>query len=636
MANVQWMTKPLDLKDVTIAGGFWGRRTETNRRITLPIEYQQCKATGRIDRWKWRTGQPNEPHVFWDSDVAKWIEAAAYSLAARRDDRLEKQIDEAVDMMAAGQLADGYLNCHYSRVEPQNRWTNLRDCHELYCAGHLMEAAVAYYEATGKRQFLNVMRRYADHIASVFGPGEAQKRGYPGHEEIELGLVKLYRATGNRRYLELSRFFIDERGRQPHYYDVEAKARGEQPRGYHFRTYDYCQAHKPVREQSEVVGHAVRAFYLYAGMADVAAETGDEKLLAACRRLWNDATQRKMYITGGVGPSAGNEGFTHPNDLPNDTAYAETCAAIALVFFAHRMLNIECEGQYADVMERALYNGVISGVSLDGKRFFYANPLQARPAVLARSGSHIAITRQPWFPCACCPPNVARLIASIGRYAYSASPTALYVHLYAAGSASPEVGGAKITLTQQTDYPWDGEVKLTVKLDKPAAFALMPRIPGWCREYELAVNGKSVRAAVSKGYARLLRRWSDGDEVTLSLAMGVERIAAHPSVAADAGKVAIQRGPLVYCLEQCDNNADVLSVALPDRARLTAKHSRKLLGGCVVIEGRGLAVSTAGWAGRLYRRAEEVKTKLVKIKAIPYCLWANRKAGAMKVYIPRA
>jgi hypothetical protein len=601
-------------------------RLEANRRHGLPAQYEQLKQTGRIDAWNWKPGMPNEPHIFWDSDVAKWIEAAAYSLQAHPDGELEQRIDQAVDLMASGQLPDGYLNSHYSRVEPQNRWTNLRDCHELYCAGHLMEAAAAYYQATGKRKFLDVMCRYADHIASVFGRGQGQKRGYPGHEEIELGLVKLYRATGNRRYLELSKYFVDERGSQPHYYDVEAQARGEQPGRFHFRTYEYCQAHKPVRQQSQVVGHAVRAFYLYSGMADVAAETGDAELREACRRLWNDATQRKMYVTGGVGPSAQNEGFTRPYDLPNDTAYAETCATIALVFFAQRMLQIDPDGKYADVMERALYNGVLSGISLDCRKFFYVNPL-------ASWGNH---HRQDWFACACCPPNVARLIASIGRYAYSASQEALYVHLYAGGGASAQVGGAKVVLAQETDYPWDGDVRISLRLDKPATFSLMLRIPGWCGKHKLAVNGKPVAAAVSKGYAKLRRRWNDGDKVALSLAMPVERIEAHPSVTADAGKVAMQRGPLVYCLEQCDNAADVLTVSLPDKAKLTGRFDRRLLGGCVVIEGRALAASPAGWSGKLYRRADEAKSKPVKIRAVPYCLWANRKAGAMTVWLPRA
>ncbi|HUS46996.1 MAG TPA: beta-L-arabinofuranosidase domain-containing protein [Phycisphaerae bacterium] len=637
MPEMMWRARPLNLKDVSFAGGFWGARLETNRRATLPIEYTQCKDTGRIDAWNWKPGMPNQPHIFWDSDVAKWIEAAAYSLTSHRDKELENQIDGAVDLMAAGQLPDGYLNSHYTRVEPDNRWTNLRDCHELYCAGHLMEAAVAYREATGKGEFLDVMCRYADHIAKVFGTGAGQKRGYPGHEEIELALVKLYRATGNRRYLELSKHFIDERGRQqPHYYDVEAEARGEQPGRFHFRTYEYCQAHKPVREQSEVVGHAVRAFYLYSGMADVAGETHDAELLAACRRLWQDATERKMYVTGGVGPSASNEGFTRPYDLPNDTAYAETCATIALVFFAHRMLQIELDGKYADVMERALYNGVLSGVSLDGRGFFYANMLQADPVALEGSHIHMQHVRQPWFGCACCPPNVARLVASIGRYVYSSAPDAIYVHLYAAGSATAEVAGAaKVTLTQQTDYPWDGEVKISVGLDRPATFALALRVPGWCRKHKLTVNGKAVSAAAVKGYVKLRRRWSDGDKVVLSLAMPVERVSAHPSVTADAGKVAIQRGPVVYCLEQCDNAADVLSVSLPDKAKLAARYDRKLLGGCAVIEGRGLGVCPAGWSGRLYRAADEVTTKQVKIKAIPYCMWANRKPGAMTVWLPR-
>jgi DUF1680 family protein len=353
----------LPLNNVTIDGGFWGPRLEINRQRTLPIEYKQCKDTGRIDAFRldWKPGAGPAPHIFWDSDVAKWIEAASYALNSHPDAALEGVVDETIALIASAQQADGYLNTHFTVVEPGKRWTNLRDRHELYCAGHLIEAGVAHFQATGKRALLDVVCRYADHIAAVFGPGPAQKRGYPGHEEIELALVKLYRATGERRYLDLSLYFINERGSQPHYYDLEALERGEEPGKFRFKTYAYMQAHLPVREQRQVVGHAVRAMYLYAAMADLAAETGDESLLQACEVLWEDLCLRKMYLTGGIGPSTDNEGFTGAYDLPNETAYAETCASIGLVFWAQRMLQSGCESRYADVMEGALYNGVLIG-----------------------------------------------------------------------------------------------------------------------------------------------------------------------------------------------------------------------------------------------------------------------------------
>ena len=619
------MLEPLELSQVTIDDAFWAPRQETNRRVTVPHEYEQCKATGRIDAFRldWKPGQPDEPHVFWDSDLAKWIEAASYCLATRPDPGLDKLLDEVVELVASAQQPDGYLNVHYTVVEPEKRWTNLRDRHELYCAGHLIEAAVAHHQATGKRTLLDALCRYADHIGSVFGP--RKRAGYPGHEELELALVKLYRETANRRYLALSSYFVDERGRQPHFYDAEAAARGEKPKQYWARSYDYCQAHLPVREQDEAVGHSVRAMYLYSGMADVAAETGDAPLLAACRRLWQSTTLRKMYLTGGVGSAHHGERFTADYDLPNATAYAETCAAIGLVFFAHRMLQIEGDGRYADVMEQALYNGVLSGVSLDGKRFFYVNPL-------ASAGTH---HRQAWFGCACCPPNIARLIASLGLYVYSAAERAAWVHLYVAGTGKATIGGQTVSLTQKTDYPWSGKVRITVGVGKPASFSLMLRVPGWCRRHAVKVNGQPIDAKVTRGYARVRRRWSDGDRVDFSLAMPVERMVAHSRVAEDAGRVALQRGPIVYCLEQCDHEADVRAIILPDKAKLAARFDAGLLGGATIIEGKALAPAPAGRKDPLYHPAREATTRAVSIRAIPYCLWDNRAAGAMTVWMPR-
>ncbi len=635
MANKpQCKLRAVPLEDVTITDAFWNPRLETNRTVTLRSVYKQCKRTGRIDALKltWKPGQPNEPHNFWDSDVAKWIEAAAYSLAIHPDRTLQRLVDNVINLIAAAQQDDGYINVHYTTVEPQNRWMNLRCGHELYCAGHLIEAAVAYYEATGKRKLLEVMCRCANHIDSVFGRAKGKKRGYPGHPEIELALVKLYQATGRKRYLKLSRYFIDERGRRPHYYEIEAKARGEDSSvSLRDEPYEDTQAHLPPRRQGEAVGHAVRAMYLCAGMADVAGLAGDVELLAACKRIWKDVTERKVYLTGGIGSAREHEAFTRAYDLPNDVAYAETCAAIALVFFAHRMLQIEADAKYADVMERALYSGVLSGVSRDGERFFYANPLQVDPAAYKDSPDHLQPTRRPWFSCACCPTNVARLLASLGQYIYSASDTAAYVHLYVAGSGAARIAERNVTLTQRTNYPWAGSVKITVAVAGPATFALMLRIPGWCGRHKITVNGRPAGAAVTKGYARIRRCWHDGDTVKLSLAMPVERIVAHPSVAADAGRVAIQRGPIVYCLEQCDHSADVLSIALTKKARLAARFDANTLGGIVTIEGTGVVPSAAGG---LYRRAEELKTRKVKIKAVPYCLWGNRKPGAMTVFLP--
>ena len=621
-----WRLRPFDLANVKITDGLWAQRQKVNSEVTIPYEYKQCKATGRLDAFKldWKPGQPNPPHIFWDSDVAKWLEAACYALTTHPNRKTERMVEEVASLIVGAQQPDGYLNVHFTVVEPETRWANLRDWHELYCAGHLMEAAVAHEQATGKRELLDALARYADCIDSVFG--KRKRTGYPGHEEIELALVKLYHATGNGRHLKLSKYFIDERGKFPHLYDKEARARGEGPAAYRFGQYDYNQSHLPVREQTEAVGHSVRAMYLYAGMADIAAETGDEALMKACEHLWESTTARKMYVTGGVGSSHTGERFTTDYDLPNATAYAETCAGIGLVFFAHRMLQITGDAKYADAIERALYNGVLSGVSLSGDRFFYVNPLES-------SGDH---HRQEWFGCACCPPNIARLIASLGTYVYSAAPKAVYVHLYAASQGQAEIAGQEVTLTQETDYPWHGVVKLRVNVAKPCTFTLMLRIPGWCRWHKLTINGEETDVPVTKGYAKVGRRWSDGDEVTLTLAMWEELVAAHPRVSAAAGQVALQRGPIVYCLEQCDHSEDVRSILLPtDDLELTSRFDSGLIGGAVVVQATALAPSSTGWGNRLYRPSYEAKTKRVKIKAIPYCLWDNREPGPMTVWMHR-
>ena len=620
---------------VRLADAFWAPRVETNRRATLPIEYRHCKETGRIDAWTWKKGQPNEPHIFWDSDIAKWIEAASYSLASHPDKALERQVDAVVDLMKAAQGKDGYLNSHFLFVEPGKRWTNLRDLHELYCAGHLMEAAVAYAQATGKRAFLDILCRYADHIAAVFGPKKGQKRGYCGHPEVELALVKLFRATGNTRYLDLAAFFINERGRRPYYYDVEAKARGEQPGKPWFGKYSYTQSHRPLREQTEVTGHAVRAMYVYSGMADVAAETGDRTLLAALKRMWKNVTAKRMHVTGGLGPTSRNEGFTFDYDLPNETAYDETCANIALVFWAHRMLHLDPDGRYADVMERALYNSTISGVSLDGQRFFYANPLAAHPGVDPHGGireAHEHYRRSAWFGCACCPPNIARLLASLGGYVYSQGKGEARVNLYVAGCGELEVDGRRVELRQKTRYPWDGRVALTVMPAEPAAFAVALRIPGWCRGASLTVNGRAVRMTIDKGYARIVRPWQAGDRIDLLLPMPVERIEAHPRVRQDAGCVALQRGPVVYCLEEADNGRDLNDLVLPRSATLTAAFKPGLLGGVAVIEGQALRRDVKGWANRLYE-TRPTPLRRIPFRAVPYAVWENRQPGEMAVWL---
>lgn len=455
---------------VSFEDEFWAPRLKANRERGLEFQFAQLERVGAIEaldlvrrplkipKGEWG----GTPQMWWDSDIAKWLEAASYFLANNPDPVLEAQVDGVIEGLAKAQGEDGYLNSYFSAHDPDQRFTNERDWHELYCAGHLIEAAVAHFEATGKRTLLEVMERYVDLLAKVYGPGENQKHGYPGHEEIELALMRLYRATGRRQYLEFARYFVDERGKQPYYFDLEAQARGDDPANYAQHTgepYQYTQAHCPVRQQDKVVGHAVRAMYLYTAMADLAGETGDAELLAACERLWQDLTTKRLYVTGGLGPSAANEGFTTDYDLPNRTAYAETCASVGLVFWAKAMLEVTGEGRYADMMEHALYNNVLAGVSLAGDRYFYENVLKSR-------GDH---HRWAWHPCPCCPPNVLRLLASLGSYAYGVGDGEIAVHLYAGGMARLRVNGGTVTLTQETRYPWDGDIAVKLELEHPAA-----------------------------------------------------------------------------------------------------------------------------------------------------------------------
>jgi len=622
--------EPVPLAQVDIKGGFWGERLEVNRKATLPIQYEQCKKTGRFDAWKldWKPGQP-KPHIFWDSDAGKWLEAVAYSLAKHPDKSLEKKADWLIDLIAKAQRKDGYLNIFFTAVEPENRWKNLRDMHELYCAGHLIEGAVAYYQATGKRKLLDVMMRYADYIGKVFGRGKGQKRGYPGHPELELALVKLYKVTGADKYLKLAKYFIDERGRKPFYFQIEAEKRGDKRK----TNPQYHQAHEPVRKQKEALGHSVRAMYLYCGMADVAAETGDRELLAACKRLWRSVVDRRMYIIGSIGSTQRGEQFTFDYDLPNEEAYAETCAAIGLVFWSQRMMQIDRDGEYADVMELALYNGVLAGVSLDGRKFYYANRLAVHPKAPPFALNTFPATRQEWFGCACCPPNIARLLASLGEYVYSRSANEIRVHLFANSGADIDVGGQKVSIGQQTGYPWKDKVVLKVVPEKAAKFTVSVRIPAWCRSAQMKVNGKAVdlKKVVMRGYARIVREWRKGDRIELVLPMPAERVQANPSVRQDVGRVALMRGPLVYCVEEVDNGRDLNAIELSASPAIRVRQDAEL--GVPVITARGQRTTQARWEGRLYRMMAKEVRKAVTVKAVPYFVWANRKVGEMLVWI---
>ncbi len=626
-----------NFSDVSMEGTFWRERLDTVLTRTIPSQHERLNSHGLLASL--RLPKPVPPltiplnshnfttQIFWDSDIGKWIEAASYALSHRRDADIEGKIDAIVEDLAAAQAPDGYLNCWYLGREPDKRWTNLRDNHELYCAGHMLEGAVAYYHATGRRRFLDIMIRYVEHIASVFGRGAGQKRGYCGHQEIELALIKLFHVTNDRKHLDLAAYFIDERGAQPHYFDVEAKARGDDPRSFWARTYEYNQSHIPVREQRKVVGHAVRAMYMYGAMADLVAELGDQKMKEVLETLWRDVTTKQMYVTAGLGPSKFNEGFTTYYDLPNDTAYAETCASVALIFWAQRMLNIECDGVYADVMEQALYNGALSGLARDGTHYFYQNPLES-------DGSH---QRWEWHTCPCCTMNVARLIASIGGYFYSTGTDTIAVHLYGASTARLKFGDRRVQIRQESDYPWSGAVRISVEPDQAAEFTVKLRIPGWARRATVTVNGTPVNAEDrSRGYVEIRRRWAPGDTIELDLSMPVERLYAHPEVRADVGKTAVKRGPLVYCFEHADNSGIPLERAvLPRGTELEAASRPNLFDGIVAIRGAAKIAAVADWGDDLYRRAPPQDTG-AELLAIPYYLWCNRGPGRMMVWIPEA
>jgi hypothetical protein len=635
------------LRDVTVQDAFWDRYTRLVHEKVIPYQWEAlndrvpgAEKSHALENFRIAAGLAEgefHGYVFQDSDVAKWLEAVAGRLATHPDPDLEARADEVIELLGKAQQPDGYLDTYYIVAQPGKRWTDERRRHELYCAGHLMEAAVTYAEATGKRRLLDITCRLADHICTVFGPAPGQKQGYPGHPVTELALVKLFHATGEPRYLALANYFVDERGRRPHFYDLEAAARGESGHQDYYGDYIYAytQAHLPVREQEQAVGHAVRAVYLYAGMADVAMETGDATLAEACRRLWESVARKQMYVTGAIGSQEYGEDFSFDYDLPNDTMYAETCASIGLVFFAHRMLQMEPRGEYADVMERALYNGVLSGISLDGTRFFYVNPLQVWPEACTRHDHrHVLPERQPWFGCACCPPNLARLVTSLGRYLYTRSEDCVWVHLYAGSDFRIELAGRPVRLVQTTAYPREEGTTLGFELEGSAEFTLALRIPGWCREPGLRINGvpQDLSAVLQDGYARLRRTWSDRDRIELSLPMPVERVRAHPAVRADAGRLALQRGPVVYCLEEADNGANLAALSLPEAAVPAVRHDPDLLGGTTVISLQGCRTDAAAWGDALYA-AKAPAAVPVELRAVPYALWGNRGRGEMLVWI---
>ena len=646
--NQSVFTHPLPLKSVRIADGFWG---DFQRRVldkVIPYQWEalndrvpDADRSGCIHNFEVAAGRKQGEHygwVFQDSDLAKWLEAVAYALTLRPDPELERRADETIELICAAQQPDGYLNTYYIINGLDKRFTNLKDNHELYCFGHMTEAAVAYYQATGKDALLRAMVRFADCIDRCIGPEEGKLHGYPGHEVAEMALIRLYGITHDEKHLRLAKYFIDQRGQSPLFFEEEDRRNGNRFYWEHSNyRYQYYQAGWPVRSQRAAEGHAVRAAYLMSGIADVARVTGDDTLLETAERLWESATRRRMYITGAIGSTHVGEAFTFDYDLPNDTVYGETCAAIGLVFFARRMLELRPKAEYADVMERALYNGVISGMSLDGTRFFYVNPLEVLPEACEKDEGkrHVKPERQKWFGCACCPPNLARLLASAGQYMATARDDALYIHLYIGADMEATLGGQPLALRLSSGFPWRGDVRLEVTRGA-AQGRIALRLPGWQQGYRLLVNGEAVSAPVEDGYLLLDREWRTGDAVALDFDMPVTRMAADPRVREDIGRVAVTRGPLVYCLEEKDNGGSLHLLRLPREAAFTVREAPDLLGGVTVLTAEGRRQSAA-WAGNaLYAPAEPREETSQTLTFIPYYAWANRGVGEMCVWVREA
>lgn len=681
--NNAYFSNAIPVKQVEITDAFWHREQELVRREVIPYQWEALndrvpgaapsycmhnfRAAGELMRKRansdgsWQEPKysyqgferlPKDPEkpepdkfygfVFQDTDFSKWIEAVAYTLMQHPDAKLEKIADEAIEIVCAAQHPTGYLDTYYILSGMDRAFTNLRDHHELYCLGHLAEGAVAYYQATGKDRLLKAACRFADYVAELFGPEEGKCKGYPGHEIAEMALVRLYEVTMEEKYLLLSKFFLDQRGSQPYYFDEEARHRAMlDGKSYEAdpnpRRYVYHQAHLLVREQNEAVGHAVRAGYLYSGMADVARLTQDGEMLEACKRLWNSIVREKLYITGGIGGTVHGEAFSYPFDLPNDTAYSETCAAISLAMFARRLLQIEPKAEYADVMEQALYNTVLAGMALDGKSFFYVNPLEVDPEVCRRDArlAHVQPVRQKWFGCACCPPNIARTVSSIASYAYTENESTLWMHLFLGGMVVKQVGDQSLMLRVESQFPWDGKVKITVCGTEKVNCTVAFRIPGWCPAENACIQFPDRLSHWERdGYCYLTGLWEPGDSVSLDFPMTVRVCMADPRVRANAGKVAFCRGPLVYCAEEADNGKN-LCLWKVDADKITENvtvvpweigaHSMNML---LIFAQKETSVFD-----RLYMPYGKTEGEHAVLKLIPYYAWANRGEGEMRVWM---
>jgi DUF1680 family protein len=610
--------KTIQLKNVSVRDGFWSGRQSINHEISLKHAYQKLKDSGNFNNLKLAAGTGEGAYrkpVFMDSDIYKWLEAVSYELVNLPDPELEAMANEAIDLLGAAQQEDGYLNSYFQVVEPEKKWLELAMGHELYCAGHLFEAAVAHHRATGKTKLFDIACRFADHIDATFGPGK--RDAVPGHPEIELALVELFRESGEQRYLKLAGFLVDQRGR--------GKMIGRTP----FNT-GYHQDRVPVREAEIVEGHAVRQLYLLAGVADIYLETGEKALLDALERLWHDETARKMYLTGGLGARHYGESFGEAYELPSDTAYAETCATIANMMWNWRMLAITGAARYAELIESSLYNGFLSGISLEGQRYFYVNPL------VSQGG----IERPEWYGCACCPPNVMRQIALLGHYIATTSQDGLQIHQYIASEiAGDPGGGSPVKVRLETSYPWEGKVRLIVEETGASPWEIALRIPSWCDEASVQMGDSVTDVSASAGdYARFKRTWQPGDVIQLNLRFSPRFIQPNPRVDAIRGSQAVAYGPLVYCLEGVDlpTGVNLSDVRIRSNTPLKAIWREDLLGKVMEIKAQGAVEDMSRWESTLYRESSSVRPQYqdLELTAIPYYAWANRGPGTMRVWIP--
>lgn len=635
---------PVDLKKIKICDSFWSKHINLVKDAIIPYQWNamndlipDAEPSHCLENFKIAAGRKKGEFygaVFQDTDIAKWLEAAGFTLAYDRDPELEKTADEVIDLIAEAQQEDGYLDTYFIIKEPDRKWKNLCEGHELYTAGHMMEAAVAYYQGTGKDKFLNVVRKLADLLCDTFGSEEGKIHGYPGHQEVEIGLIKLYQVTGNKKYVDLAKYFIDVRGVGKNYFLEEMDKPDYRQIFPEFADYQpaYSQSDRPVREQTAAEGHAVRAVYMYSAMADLACEYQDQELMDACTRLWNNIVQKQMYITGGIGASGILERFTVDYDLPNDCNYAESCASIGLAMFGSRMANITRDASYMDIVEKALYNTVLAGIALDGKSFFYVNPLEVWPdnCLERTSKEHVKPVRQKWFGVACCPPNIARTLASIGQYVYSVGKGELYINLFVSNKTETEVNGNTIGISMETRFPFDNRIDINIQNIPAEGMTVAVRIPAYAKDYRTDVNGQPVNCRIEKGYA-YVTLMADA-VITVSFEAPARFVRANPNVRADCGKTAVMKGPLVYCLEEADNGKNLSGLYVSTDQKIREQESSAFAGVTELIM-KGKRMEETAWKESELYGEHPLTFSNVTLKAIPYAYWNNRGIGEMTVWI---